>query len=172
MPVANQILFHPYVYEQQKPTLDFAVQHGIVIEAFSLLMYYYPVDAPAWWAPQQAAFKHCVPPGRDSGPGPHGLGESERCRCCHVRPPSSSAAFFSFNYCNRCDTHRTSSKESRLKGYLAAADLKLTSEDVEAIDEAGADGSRRLTAKTLVASRSWTGARRSRCTCCMLVPGH
>jgi len=41
----------------------------------------------------------------------------------------------------------TSSNESRLKSYLAAADLRHTSEDVEAIDEAGAAGSRRLTAK-------------------------
>ena len=33
-----QILFHPYVYERQLPILDVASKHGIIIEAYSLLM--------------------------------------------------------------------------------------------------------------------------------------
>ena len=65
--------------------------------------------------------------------------------------------------------HRTSSKDYRLKGYLAAADLsacnstfaransiheshlsELTSDDIDAIESAGAAGARRLTAKTIL----------------------
>lgn len=34
-----QILFHPYVYERQLPILDVASKHGIIIEAYSLLMW-------------------------------------------------------------------------------------------------------------------------------------
>jgi len=36
-----------------------------------------------------------------------------------------------------------SSKRSRLEGYLAAADLELSPEDIAAIDSAGAKGARR-----------------------------
>jgi len=123
-PVANQILFHPYVYEQQKPILDFAEQHGIVIEAYSLL----------------------IPLTHQPG-GPLDKPLSSIASRLNATPDQVLMAWAK---AKGVVVVTTSSKESRLKGYLAAADLKLTSEDIEAIDGAGAAGSRRLTAKTLL----------------------
>ncbi|KAJ3534654.1 hypothetical protein NMY22_g6829 [Coprinellus aureogranulatus] len=37
-PAVNQILLHPYVYKKQKPILDYAKEHDIVIEAYSTLI--------------------------------------------------------------------------------------------------------------------------------------
>lgn len=37
VPAVNQIEFHPYIYEQQKPVLEFCRQHDIVVEAYSPL---------------------------------------------------------------------------------------------------------------------------------------
>ncbi|KAI0922615.1 hypothetical protein AcW1_002785 [Taiwanofungus camphoratus] len=37
-PVVNQILFHPYVLARQGPLVEFAAQHGIVSEAYSVLI--------------------------------------------------------------------------------------------------------------------------------------
>lgn len=36
-PAVNQIEFHPYVYGEQKPILEFCKHHGIVVEAYSPL---------------------------------------------------------------------------------------------------------------------------------------
>lgn len=38
-PVANQIELHPYVYAQQRPIIEYGAEHGIVVEAYSPLMY-------------------------------------------------------------------------------------------------------------------------------------
>jgi diketogulonate reductase-like aldo/keto reductase len=37
LPAVNQIEFHPYIYHEQKPILDFCHQHKIAIEAYSPL---------------------------------------------------------------------------------------------------------------------------------------
>ncbi|KAF7350829.1 Aldo-keto reductase [Mycena sanguinolenta] len=37
-PAVNQILLHPYVYTQQLPILEYAAEHQIVIEAYSVLI--------------------------------------------------------------------------------------------------------------------------------------
>ncbi len=37
VPAANQIEFHPYIYEDQKPILEFCKKHGIIVEAYSPL---------------------------------------------------------------------------------------------------------------------------------------
>ena len=37
-PAANQILLHPYVWERQAPLVAFCQKHGIVVEAYSVLM--------------------------------------------------------------------------------------------------------------------------------------
>ncbi|KLO18232.1 Aldo/keto reductase [Schizopora paradoxa] len=123
-PVANQILFHPYVYAQQKPILDFASQHGIIIEAYSLL----------------------IPLTHQPG-GPLDKPLSSIASRLDVSPDQVLMAWAK---AKGVVVVTTSSKESRLKGYLAAGDLKLTSDDIDAIDEAGAAGARRLTAKTLL----------------------
>lgn len=36
-PAVNQIEFHPYIYEEQKPILEFCKKHGIVVQAYSPL---------------------------------------------------------------------------------------------------------------------------------------
>lgn len=37
VPAVNQIEFHPYIYEEQRPILEFCRQQGIVVEAYSPL---------------------------------------------------------------------------------------------------------------------------------------
>jgi diketogulonate reductase-like aldo/keto reductase len=37
VPAVNQIEFHPFVYLEQKPVLEFCAQHGIAVEAYSPL---------------------------------------------------------------------------------------------------------------------------------------
>lgn len=37
VPAVNQVEFHPFIYEQQKPLLAFCKQHGITVEAYSPL---------------------------------------------------------------------------------------------------------------------------------------
>ena len=43
--VVNQIEFHPYIYEQQRPILEFCKKHGIVIEAYSPLSQGHGLDS-------------------------------------------------------------------------------------------------------------------------------
>ena len=38
-PAANQILLHPYVWQRQAPLVAFCQKNGIVVEAYSVLMY-------------------------------------------------------------------------------------------------------------------------------------
>ncbi|KAJ8580011.1 Aldo/keto reductase [Rhizopogon salebrosus TDB-379] len=50
-PAANQILLHPYVYQRQAPILEYAAEHGVIIEAYSALQPITkepngPLDAP------------------------------------------------------------------------------------------------------------------------------
>lgn len=37
VPAVNQIEFHPYIYEEQKPVLELSKKHGITVEAYSPL---------------------------------------------------------------------------------------------------------------------------------------
>ncbi len=45
-PAVNQIEFHPYIYADQKATLDFCKKHGIVVEAYSPLAHGRHVGEP------------------------------------------------------------------------------------------------------------------------------
>lgn len=45
-PAVNQIEFHPFVYQTQKPTLDFCAQQGIIVEAYSPLAHGTRMDNP------------------------------------------------------------------------------------------------------------------------------
>ncbi|KII85495.1 hypothetical protein PLICRDRAFT_69888, partial [Plicaturopsis crispa FD-325 SS-3] len=110
-PAANQILLHPYVYAQQAPILEFAKEHGIVIEAYSPLIPVTqlpggPVDAPV------------AEVGKRLGAKP------EQVLLAWAKAKGAVVV-------------TTSSKKERLQGYLAAGDLELTSEDIAAIDAAG-----------------------------------
>ena len=46
-PAVNQIEFHPFVYKDQKPTLDYCRDQGIIVEAYSPLAHAKQMDHPA-----------------------------------------------------------------------------------------------------------------------------
>jgi len=123
-PAANQILFHPYVYAQQAPILEYAAQHGVVIESYSSL----------------------IPITRQPG-GPVDKPVNEIANRLGV---TADQVLLAWVKSKGAVVVTTSSKKSRLEGYLAAADLSLTSNDVAAIDAAGARGTRQQTARTML----------------------
>ncbi|KAI0261215.1 Aldo/keto reductase [Gloeopeniophorella convolvens] len=116
-PAANQILLHPYVHARQAPLLAFSAAQGIVSEAYSALI---PITH------------------QPGGPVDKPVGEiaarlnatADQVLLAWVKAKGAIAV-------------TTSSKKSRLEGYLAAGDLKLTLADIAAIDVAGAKGARR-----------------------------
>ncbi|KAJ7480661.1 Aldo/keto reductase [Mycena latifolia] len=113
-PVANQILLHPYVYARQLPILEYAAKHKIVIEAYSALI---PVTS--------------LPGGPVDAP----VGAiAERLGV------SNDQVLLAWTKAKGAVVVTTSSKKERLLGYLNAGDLALTSEDIAAIDAAGAKG--------------------------------
>ncbi|KAI0916289.1 hypothetical protein AcV5_003269 [Taiwanofungus camphoratus] len=121
-PVANQILFHPYVLESQAPIVEYGNQNGIVSEAYSVLIPLTrlpggPVDAPV---------------------------EAIAARL-NVKPEQVLLAWAK---AKGVVVVTSSTKKERLEGYLAAGDLDLTDEDIAAIDAAGIIGTRRITART------------------------
>jgi len=113
-PVANQILLHPYVYEQQRPILEYAAKHHIVIEAYSALI---PITS--------------LPGGPVDEPV-HAIAER-----LHATPDQVLLAWTKSKH---AVVVTTSSKRERLLGYLDAGDLHLTEDDIAAIDAAGAKG--------------------------------
>ncbi|KAG6809711.1 hypothetical protein H0H92_015046 [Tricholoma furcatifolium] len=114
-PAVNQIEFHPYTYAKNKPLLEYAAKHGIVIEGYSSLapITKYPggpVDAPI-----NAIVKR--------------LG---------ITP---NQVIFAWVKAKGVVIVTTSSRKERLEEYLAVGDLPpLSDEDIAAIDEAGAKG--------------------------------
>ncbi|KAJ7097606.1 NADP-dependent oxidoreductase domain-containing protein [Mycena epipterygia] len=113
-PVANQILLHPYVYARQLPILEYAAKHQIVIEAYSALLPITSLPGGALDAPLAAIAER--------------LG---------VTPDQ---VLLAWTKAKGAVVVTTSSKKTRLEGYLAAGDLALTGEDIAAIDAAGALG--------------------------------
>jgi len=123
-PVVNQILFHPYVFKQQEPILDFATKNGIIIEAYSLLIPVTqqpggPLDKPL----QQIGARLNVTPDQ---------------------------VLMAWAKAKGVVVVTSSTKDWRMKGYLESGDLELTQADIVDIELAGAIGQRRLTAKTFV----------------------
>jgi len=123
-PAANQILLHPYVYAEQKPILEFGAKHGIVTEAYSTLI---PI---------------VVSPG-----GPLDRPLSKITKKLNV---TADQVLLAWAKSKGAVVITTSSKKFRLEGYLRAADLKLSDEDIEALEKAGNKGLRQLTAKTFI----------------------
>ncbi|KAL0961394.1 hypothetical protein HGRIS_006345 [Hohenbuehelia grisea] len=114
-PAVNQIRLHPYNYTESKPLLEYAAQHGIIIEAYSSLtpITRYPggpVDEPVAKAAKR-------------------LGATPT-QVILLWVRSKGAVIVT-----------TTSKKEHLQEYLAVADLPpLTEEEVAAIDAAGAGG--------------------------------
>jgi len=123
-PAANQILFHPYVYKQQTPIVEFAAKHKIAIEAYSLLI---PVT-------QQ--------PG-----GPLDKPLQKIGARLNVTPDQVLMAWAK---AKGVVVVTSSTKDWRMKGYLESGDLELTEDEINSIDTAGASGQRRLTAKIFI----------------------
>ncbi|KAI0036349.1 Aldo/keto reductase [Vararia minispora EC-137] len=123
-PAANQILLHPYVYTQQAPILAIAKLHGIVIEAYSAL----------------------IPITHQPG-GPVDKPVNEIASRLDATPDQVLLAWVK---AKGAVAVTTSTKKSRLEGYLTAGDLLLTPADVAAIDAAGAVGYRKQRTRALV----------------------
>ncbi|KAJ9104117.1 hypothetical protein QFC19_004101 [Naganishia cerealis] len=115
-PVVNQILLHPYVVTQQTPLLEFMQEHDIVPEGYSSLI---PLTSkpggPVDKPVQEIADKYKVAP---------------------------EQVLLAWSRAKGAIVITTSSRKDRLERYLAAGDIKLTDEQVEAIDKAGAKGER------------------------------
>ncbi|KAH8109479.1 NADP-dependent oxidoreductase domain-containing protein [Phellopilus nigrolimitatus] len=123
-PAVNQILFHPYVYAQQAAIVEAAKKDGIAIEAYSLLI-------PITRLPGGALDKPLAQIGARLSATP-------------------DQVLMAWAKAKGVVVVTTSSKESRLKGYLGAADLPLTDADIADIDSAGAVGRKRLAARTFI----------------------
>jgi len=132
-PAVNQVMVQPYNYAEQVPLLEFSAKQGIVIEAYSTLLplTHYPggpVDEPV-----KAAAKR--------------LGGVPEEQVLLAWAKAKGAVVLT-----------TSSKRARLEGYIDAGDLVLTTEEIRAIDDAGAKGPprscilnfSRWTARTLI----------------------
>ncbi|KAF8066592.1 Aldo/keto reductase [Lyophyllum atratum] len=123
-PAANQILLHPYVYARQKPIIEYGAQHGIVAEAYSALI---PITTL-----------------------PDGPLEEPLNNIAKRLGATIDQVLLAWVKSKGAVVVTTSSKKYRLEGYLQAGDLKLTSEDIAALDKAGAKGDRQITAKTFL----------------------
>ncbi|KAG6844762.1 hypothetical protein H0H87_003985 [Tephrocybe sp. NHM501043] len=123
-PAANQIMLHPYVFAKQKPIIEFGAKHGIITEAYSALMY----------------------EGISFG-GPLDKPLYEIATRLNATPDQVILAWVK---AKGAVVVTTSSKKYRLEGYLRAADLTLTTEDVSALDDAGAKVAGRWNARSIM----------------------
>jgi len=128
-PVVNQIFFHPYVYHRQLPMLEYAAKENIIIEAYSVL----------------------VPVTRQPG-GPVDKPVNAIAHRLDVTPDQVLLAWAK---AKGVVVVTSSTKKSRVEGYMSSGDLALTSSDIAAIDAAGAVGMRRAMAKTITRRIAW-----------------
>jgi len=124
VPAVNQILLHPYVYKQQAPLLAYLAEKGIVVEAYSPLIPLTRSPGGPVDKPVKAAAKR--------------LGAT------------NDQILLAWAKAKGAVVLTTSSKKERLEGFIRAGDLVLTDEEIKAIDEAGAQGSKLFTARTVV----------------------
>ncbi|KAF5339753.1 hypothetical protein D9611_009135 [Ephemerocybe angulata] len=113
-PTVNQIEFHPYVYQQQKPILDFAKEHGIVIEAYSALE---PITT------------------RPGGPVDKPLKKIAK-----SKGVAEEQILLAWAKAKGTVVVTSSRRKGRLERYLDAGNIELSEQDIKAIDEAGARG--------------------------------
>ncbi|KAG6917417.1 hypothetical protein DXG01_002686 [Tephrocybe rancida] len=116
------IEFHPYIYAQHKPVLEYSAKHDIVTEGYSSL-------APITKFPG----------------GPVDVPIAAAARRLGITP---NQVIFAWVKAKGVVIVTTSSKKERLEEYLAVGDLpSLTEEEIAAIDEAGAKGPSRTLAQ-------------------------
>jgi diketogulonate reductase-like aldo/keto reductase len=126
-PVVNQILLHPYVIKDTEPLLAYMREHHIVPEGYSTLI---PITARPGGPVDKPVAKIAERLGKE--PAQILLAWSKAkgwvwCRSRALWRLTASAVIVT-----------TSSKKERLEGYLDVGDIELTKEDVEAIDKAQA----------------------------------
>ncbi|KAF8801484.1 Aldo/keto reductase [Phlegmacium glaucopus] len=124
-PAVNQILFHPYVYAYQAPILEFGAAHNIVTEAYSVLT---PITSRR-------------------GPGPL---DKPLKKIRERLGATDDQVLLAWAKAKGTIVLTSSSKKSRLEGYLAAGDFVLTDDEIKSIDEAGARGARQIAAKAFL----------------------
>ncbi|KAG6332901.1 hypothetical protein ID866_6188 [Astraeus odoratus] len=115
--VKPAIQLHPYVYRQQLPVLEYAAANGIVVEAYSPLT---PITR------------------RPGGPLDKPLNEIAK-----RHGATNDQVLLAWVKAKGAVAVTSSSKRTRLQGYLAAGDIVLSEEDIAAIDAAGALEERR-----------------------------
>ncbi|GJJ12763.1 hypothetical protein Clacol_007008 [Clathrus columnatus] len=115
VPAVNQILLHPYIYAQQKPIIDFCHKEGIAIEAYSPLIPITKVPGGPVDKPLQKISKRTG--------------------------ATYDQILLAWNKAKGSIVLSSSSKRSRLEGYMKAGDIELTEEEIAEIDAAGAKGS-------------------------------
>ncbi|KZP33835.1 Aldo/keto reductase [Athelia psychrophila] len=130
VPAVNQIMVQPYVWAKTAPIVEFGNKHGIFTEAYSPLYSLTsqpggPVDAPV----NLIAARLQVTP--------------EQVLLAWAREKVAGGIVIT-----------STTKKERMEGYLNAGDILLTAADVQAIDAAGALGSKSLPRK--VAERAGT----------------
>ncbi|KAF5309827.1 hypothetical protein D9619_010329 [Psilocybe cf. subviscida] len=113
-PVVNQILLHPYVYQEQKSIVEMCEREDIVVEAYSPLI---PVTK------------------RPGGP----LDKPVSIIAKRLGVPMDQV-LLAWSRAKGAVPVTMSMKKERLEGYVRAGDLQLTEGDVAAIDEGGVGG--------------------------------
>jgi len=130
VPAVNQINFSPYNYTQHKSLLEYAAKHGVVIEAYSSL-------SPITRYPGGPVDKPVAAAAKRLGATP------TQVILAWVR--SKGVVIVT-----------TSSRKDRMQEYLDVADLpELTTDEIEAIDTAGAGGPPQSCLQKSIAAPQW-----------------
>lgn len=114
-PAVNQILFHPYVYKQQKALVEYCQANGIVVEAYSPLI---PVTRL-----------------------PGGPVDEPLSKISKRTGASFDQILIAWAKAKGTVVVTNSSKKERLEGYISAGDLELSDDEIAALDDAGGRGS-------------------------------
>ncbi|KZT08252.1 Aldo/keto reductase [Laetiporus sulphureus 93-53] len=135
------ILFHPYVLTRQTPIVAFGSSHGIVSEAYSVLLYvfFHPSISPSA-NPIVSSYKLPSSRGRPITQQPGGNLDAPLKSISERLNSPPEQVLLAWAKAKGVVVVTSSTKRERLEGYLKAGDLKLTLADIVAIDMAGLAG--------------------------------
>ncbi|KAK4053835.1 hypothetical protein OIV83_001491 [Microbotryomycetes sp. JL201] len=120
-PVVNQISIYPYIYHRALPVIEFCQRQSIVLEAY------------------EVASSVARESERD-GPLDPVIDAIMSSLASSGQQASAGQVLLAWSRAKGFVTVTTSSKPERIQEYLGAGDIKLTREQVKAIDDAGAEG--------------------------------
>ncbi|KAM0792345.1 hypothetical protein ACM66B_005026 [Microbotryomycetes sp. NB124-2] len=121
LPVVNQISIYPYIYHRTLPVIEYCQRHKIVLEAYEVASSIARESERG--GPLDAVVDSIVDTLAKAG---------------HQATPGQ--ILLAWSVAKGFLTVTTSSKPARIQEYLGAGDIALTSEQVEMIDAAGAEG--------------------------------